>query len=128
MRSTPRTDGLTIDTLAPSVFRPDGQGAYVSADFARQLERELTAKDEAIADLNQRLIDRTEGMLATIQSQQLEIAKWKSAHRAVSRELLSSIMQRLDLVDQLAKSSCASTQPTLSAPAMPPASDGRPKT
>ena len=65
---TPRTDAA--DLIVPSDLTPDEQwrrnGQYVSADFARTLERELTAaqqeierltatvaaKDEAIKRLN----------------------------------------------------------------------------
>jgi hypothetical protein len=42
-----------------------------------------------IAELNQRLIDRTTGMQDLIQEQQLEIAKWKSAYQKASGELLA---------------------------------------
>lgn len=61
-----------------------------------QLLDQITERNEAIADLNQRLIDRTTGMLDVIQAQQLEIAKWKSAHSEVSRELLSAAAKTND--------------------------------
>jgi hypothetical protein len=54
----------------------------------RFCETEMAAKNEAIADLNQRLIDRTSGMLDLIQAQQLEIAQWKAALRA-ARDILA---------------------------------------
>ncbi len=42
----------------------------------------------AIADLNQRLIDRTTGFMQTLGQQALEIAHWKAAHTTAQQELL----------------------------------------
>lgn len=54
---------------------------------------------EEVADLNQRLIDRTTGMQDLIQAQQLEIARWKAAHKEISRELLRAVAGMIEMQD-----------------------------
>ena len=89
-KPTPRTDVHTFDFDQDSskCRRPDGSGWYVQADFARQLERELAEAQEAIADLNQRLIDRTTGFMQTLGQQSLEIAALKQERDAARAEVI----------------------------------------
>jgi hypothetical protein len=61
MNHTPRTDsqaGWVLDSTAvhPQGFELSPDGAYVSADFARELERENTRLREQLADLANKLI------------------------------------------------------------------------
>lgn len=54
-------------------------------------DTDMAAARAAITDLNQRLIDRTSGLLDLVQAQALEIATWKRRNRESVRCLMEAL-------------------------------------
>lgn len=89
---TPRTDAVTLDgqyrergstiTLQSWEYFPDkdGYGEVVKSDFARQLEREL-------AELSQRLIDRTAAYETKAVADREEILRLRADKEALNKQL-----------------------------------------